>query len=132
MISPQVATEVGNRLGMVEELERGKVRDVRKFFMRVRVALPISKPLRGGGYIADSSGEHTWVNFKYERLPIFCYFFGLVGHDVRHCANHFAVEKNGGEVDYQYCEWLKALVVIQDHHHGMVALRIINHQIRGN
>ena len=51
--------------------------------------------------------------------------------------NHFVVEKNGGEVlDYQYGEWLKALVVIQDHyqdhHHGMVVLRIINHQIRGN
>ena len=39
------------------------------------MALPISKPLRGGGYIADSSVEHMWVNFKYERLPIFCFFF---------------------------------------------------------
>ena len=35
MISPQVATEVGNRLGMVEEVERGKVRDVQKIFIRV-------------------------------------------------------------------------------------------------
>ena len=61
-----------------------------------------------GRDIANSSGKRTWVNFKYERLPIFCFFCGLLGHDVRHCANHFAVEKNGGEVDYQYGEWLKA------------------------
>ncbi|XP_030941646.1 uncharacterized protein LOC115966576 [Quercus lobata] len=109
MISPQVATEVGKRLGVVEEVERRKVRDIQKNFMRVRVALPISKPLRRGSYIADSSGERTWVNFKYERLPIFCFFCGLLEQDVRHCANHFSVEKNGGEVDYQYGEWLKAL-----------------------
>ena len=74
MISPQVATEVGNRLGVVEEVERRKVRDVQKNFMRVQVALPISKPLQHGSSIADSSGESTWVNFKYKRLPIFCYF----------------------------------------------------------
>ena len=61
-----------------------------------------------GRDIANSSGKRTWVNFKYERFPIFCFFYGLLGHDVRHCANHFAVEKNGGEVDYQYGEWLKA------------------------
>ncbi|KAL0001579.1 hypothetical protein SO802_015360 [Lithocarpus litseifolius] len=108
MISPQVATEVGKRLGVVEEVERRKVRDIQNFFMRVRVALPISKPLRRGSYIADSSGERTWVNFKYKRLPIFCFFCGLLGHDVRHCAKHFAVEKNGGEADFQYGEWLKA------------------------
>ena len=76
--------------------------------MRVQVALPISKPLRHGSYIADSSGERTWVNFKYERLPIFYFLCGLLKHDVRHCANHFDVEKNGGEVDYQYGDWLKA------------------------
>lgn len=108
MISLQVATEVGRRLGFVEEVERRKLRDVQNFFIRVRVALPISKPLRRGGYIADSDGERTWVNFKYERLPVFCYFCGLLGHDICHCASHFAAEKNGVDVEYQYGEWLKA------------------------
>ena len=74
MISPQVAIEVGNRLGVVEEVERRKMREVQNFFMRVRVALPISKPQQLGSYIADSSGERTWVSFKNERLPIFCHF----------------------------------------------------------
>ena len=77
--------------------------------MRVRVALPITKPLCRGGYIVGTDGERTWVKFKYERLPMFCHCCGLLGHDLRHCASHFAEEKKGGGVEYQYEDWLKAL-----------------------
>jgi len=107
MISSQVATEVGSRLGTVEDVERRRRQAMQNFFMRVWVALPISKPLRRGGFIADTDGVRTWVNFKYERLPIFCHYCGLLGHDLRHCASHYAMEKNGGQIEYQYGDWLK-------------------------
>ena len=71
--------------------------------------MPILKPLQRGGFIADSDGVRTWVKFKYERLPIFCHYYGLLGHDLRHCASHFAVEKNGGQIEYQYGDWLKVV-----------------------
>ena len=57
MVSPQVAKEVGGRLGVVDEVEWKKRKDDVIFFMRVRVALPISKPLRRGGFIAGTDGE---------------------------------------------------------------------------
>ena len=57
MISPRVAKEVGNRLGDVEEVEERKGKDDVNFFLRVRVALPITKPIRKGGFIASSDGE---------------------------------------------------------------------------
>ena len=59
MISPQVAKEVGGRLGVVEEVEWKKRKDDVNFFMQVRVALPISKPLRRGGYIAGIDGNRN-------------------------------------------------------------------------
>ena len=95
MVSPQVAKVVGSRLGMVEDVEKRRGQDTLNYFMRVRVALPISKPLRCGGFISNSNGERTWVKFKYERL-LFCYFCGILGHDLHHCASHYAVERHGG------------------------------------
>ena len=109
MVSPQVAREVGNRIGRVEEVEGQRRQDELNYFMRVKVAVPIGKPLRRGGFIAGSDGARSWVTFKYERLPLFCHYCGLLGHDVKHCASHFAVSRNGGEVDYQYGESLRAL-----------------------
>ena len=77
--------------------------------MRVKVAVPIGKPLRREGFIVGSNGAYSWVTFKYERLPPFCHYCGLLGHNVKQCASHFAISRNGGEVDYQYGESLRAL-----------------------
>lgn len=40
---------------------------------------------------------------------MFCHYCGLLDHEVKHCASHFAVVKNGGEVYYQYGEFLRAM-----------------------
>ena len=77
--------------------------------MRVRVSISLSKPLRRGCFVSDSEGNHTWLSFKYERLGMFCYFCGFVGHDLKHCASFFAVEKNGATMELQYGDWLKAM-----------------------
>ena len=79
------------------------------YFMRVRVALPISKPIRRGSSIVGSDGEKHLVKFKYERLPLFCHFCGMLGHDVKNCAEHFAATTIGGTIDYQYGDFLKAM-----------------------
>ena len=75
--------------------------------MRVKVAIPISKLVRRGGFLAGSNGRKTWVSFKYERLPMFCHHCGLLGHDLKHCASYFAATKYKKEVPCQYGEWLK-------------------------
>ena len=109
MVSPQVAKEVGSRLGEVEEVEWRKKKDDFSMFMRVRVASPISKPIRRGGYIAGTDGGKSWFSFKYERLPIFCHYCGILGHDLKHCAAHYAVEKTGGRIEYQYGDFLRVV-----------------------
>ena len=39
---------------------------------------------------------------------MFCNFYGILGHDLKHCAAHYAVEKKGGRVEYQYGDFLRA------------------------
>lgn len=109
MFSAYVAKEVGSILGVVEEVKQRRGQDELNYFMRVRVALPISKPIRRGSLIARTDGDRHWVTFKYERLPLFCHYCGMLGHDVKNCATHFVVTKNGGKVEYQYGDFLKAM-----------------------
>lgn len=104
MISPQIASEVGSRLGDVVEVEKRQKQQDLNYFMRDKVALLVSKPLHRGGFCG-----RIGVTFKYERLPMFSNFCGLLGHDLRHCATHFALTKNGGEVVCQYGDWLNAI-----------------------
>ena len=109
MISTRVATEIGSRLGDVVEVEsRWPKQDEANYFMRVKVALPISKPLRRGGFIVGSDGERSWITYKYERLTMFYHFYGLLGHDLRHCTSHFLASRSERDVELQYGNWLKA------------------------
>ncbi|XP_050264228.1 uncharacterized protein At4g02000-like [Quercus robur] len=102
MVSPKVAVEVGSRLGVVVEEEKRLKLEAQRLFMRVRVAISISKPIRRGGFVARSDGTRYWVKFKYERLPLFCHYCGLLGHDLRHCASYNATSKNSGDMMCQY------------------------------
>ena len=108
MMSLTVATEVGKKMGVVEDVECQRRTDDQNFFLRVRVALPISKPLRRGGFLMGSDGKHHWVTYKYERLPLFCHYYGVLGHDLRQCLEHYASLKKTKPVEYQYEDWLKA------------------------
>ena len=107
MTCPKVAEEVGRRIREVEEVEKQRRQDLQNLFMRVKVAIPISKPVRRGGFLAGSYGKKNWVSFKYERLPMFRHHCGLLGHDLKHCASYFATTKNKKDVLCQYGDWLK-------------------------
>ena len=109
LMSPKVAEVVGSKLGSVVEVEKNRKTEGQSYFMRVKVIVPLTKPIRRGAFLADSEGKRHWVTFKYERLPLFCHYYGLLGHDLKHCAAYFGATKNEEEVRCQYGDWLKAL-----------------------
>ena len=101
LMSDEVGGELGNNIGRFIEVDRCAQSDQAKF-MRIRVDLQLDKPLRkGGGEIASVEGEKFWVNFKYERLPIFCFHCGRLGHDEKHYK-----ELSNQQNPRQYGEWL--------------------------
>ena len=108
MACPKVAEEVGSHLGVVEEVEKRRRQDLQNLFMRVKVAIPISKLMRRGFFLAGSNRKKIWVSFKYNRLPMVYHYCGLLGHDLKHYASHFALTKNSKEAPWKYGEWLKA------------------------
>ena len=55
-------------------------------FVRVRVRIDVTKPLCRGRVVDLEEGGRVWVSFKYERLPIICYWCGRLDHDERNCS----------------------------------------------
>ena len=47
--------------------------------MRVKVALPISKPIRRGGFLAGSDGQRTWFTLNTNDFHCFAIGVGLWG-----------------------------------------------------
>lgn len=90
MVSLKVTAKVCSRLGSVKDVEKRQKHEVQSLFIRVKVGLLIAKPIRRGAFLVGSNGKSKWVTFKYEHLPIYFHHSGLLGHDIKHCARHFA------------------------------------------
>lgn len=58
-------------------------------FLRIRTYLDVSQPLKRGCMIRFSTDPPVWVEFRYEKLPVFCCFCGRVGHELLACDKRF-------------------------------------------
>lgn len=76
--------------------------------MRVRVGLNPAQPLCKSRRVVFRASHDRWVSFKYERLPNFCYWCGLLSHNAKDCERW--ISGNGTlETDSQeFGDWLRA------------------------
>ena len=85
-MSKEAGKYIGGKLSKVIEVDKRSLQAEQANFKRIRVEIPIDKPLRQGGNITNAEGEQCWLTFRYERLPTFCYICGLIGHGDKHCS----------------------------------------------
>ncbi|KAL2930887.1 Gag polyprotein [Bienertia sinuspersici] len=45
----------------------------------------VRKPLRRHQWIKDKKGNEVKIEYKYERLPYFCFACGVIGHSEKDC-----------------------------------------------
>ncbi|XP_030945895.1 uncharacterized protein LOC115970397 [Quercus lobata] len=102
-MSKEVGKNIGRKIGKVIEVDKWSLQADQAKFLRARVDMPIDKPLRRRGYVAIEEGGRSWVTFKYERLPTFCFIYGMLGHDDRYCA----ATPSEQSPERQYEEWLR-------------------------
>jgi hypothetical protein len=98
--------QIGSTLGMVEQAEDVDEGTHKGSFMRVRVQLDIRAPLCRGRKVGMGDQDY-WVSFKYERLPNFCYWCGLLTHDEKECDIWIRSKGTLSAADQQYGSWLR-------------------------
>ena len=108
-MTEDIGKDIGSKIGRVLEVNKRAMQADQAKFLRIRVEVQIDKPLRRGGYVKNDEGGRFWVDFRYERLPTFCYRCGILGHDEKYCQVSSLEQLS----EKQYGEWLKAGGVIK-------------------
>ena len=104
LISEEASKDIGEGLGKVVEIDNKVFSSEQACFVRVRIEIPLNKPLRQSGVVVNSEGDKVWVGFKYERLVGFCYQCGIIEHEAKECPGRRTHDH--GELPCG--EWLRA------------------------
>lgn len=106
LVSEKLLQNIGGFVGTFIKSDPTNINGFRKMFFRIRVALNVEKPIKRRMKIKREGGEWHWVNFKYERLSLFCFVCGILGHTERDCSVVYAHPDK--VVEKAYGTWLRA------------------------
>ncbi|XP_030464240.2 uncharacterized protein LOC115683772 [Syzygium oleosum] len=106
--SMEMVSYVTQILGVVQEVKIEKKGAAFHRVGRAKVVLNLDSPLSPGIFITLEE-EKIWLDFKYERLPRFCYSCGKIGHYTTNCpVIPYDEAKNGDHCSSKFGLWLKA------------------------
>lgn len=83
--SAEMGTAIGEQIGEVIDSAVYEMPD-KANFVKIKVQFNINNPIRAGLYIGNKVDGINWVDFRYENLPMFCFYCGLVGHTEEICS----------------------------------------------
>lgn len=104
--SDAILQAVGNFIGTLVKTDERNFDGTMHVFYRIRVVIDVSKPLKKGMRLKRDNGDWAMIEFRYERLPTFCFVCGLIGHGDKFCPK--ALLDRGSQVEKQYGAGLRA------------------------
>ena len=110
-MSKEMALELGNVIGKVEEIETDATGECFGQFLRLRISVDVTKPLKKLIELEQEGEDKKDIPMRvmYERLPDFCFCCRRIGHQYRECV-HYKSQSND---EMSYGPWLKALTIIE-------------------
>jgi hypothetical protein len=97
--------QLGNSMGIVKDVETEEDGVGWGTYLMVKIKLDIAKPL-ARGRVLKLQGNNMWVAFQYERLPKFCYYYGIIKHGVAGCLSRKGSSYHGDSSTQQVGSWL--------------------------
>jgi 14-3-3 protein epsilon len=93
-IQPKVGQAIGRFLGELKEYDHRNT--VHSSYMRLKVRINVNNPLQQRWKVRANEGNYVQISFKYEKLGIFCYLCGVLGHTDKNCPKLFDLEYDDG------------------------------------
>jgi hypothetical protein len=92
----KVGKKLANYIGVFVEYDKNNKTSFWRQYMRIRVRVDVRQPLKKESKVKNQGGEWCTVKFKYERLGVFCFVCGIIGHAENKCEVRFAKEIDDG------------------------------------
>lgn len=102
LFSKNLATQLGNFLGNFIEHDVSYLGKENRNFIRIRVQIDIRCPLKIRKQILFG-GKRSYVTFKYERLSLFYFYCGRLGHNDSFCKAKMNLEVEIIEMGWDLC-----------------------------
>lgn len=76
-------------------------------FLRVHTLMRLDQPLPTGFWVPREQLDPAWVAIKYERLQVFCYKCGRIGHNGNDCRDT-DLPRNDEDAKQEFGKWMCA------------------------
>jgi hypothetical protein len=101
-----VGEKIGESMGIFEDVDVAGDGAGWGRCLRIRVNIDIKKPLDRGRAL-NLCGKSSWVTFKYEKLPLFCFNCGCIVHDDQGCSVPRPTRLSSVEETKKWGVWLR-------------------------
>jgi hypothetical protein len=96
LMKESVGIRLANHIGAFLEYDKNNNSSFWRQHMRIRVKIDVRLPLKKDTKVMNKAGQWCTVKFKYEKLGIFCFVCGIMGHAENKCEVRFAMEQDDG------------------------------------
>ncbi|KAL8520178.1 hypothetical protein ACS0TY_010918 [Phlomoides rotata] len=99
---------IAGKIGGMVEIDQSSIKGFGRS-VRVKIKIDLTKPLLKGIHLEIQRGRKLWIDFKYERLPSFCYICGSLGHMRREChlLDGSKIIENLPDTKLPFGDWLR-------------------------
>jgi hypothetical protein len=96
LMAERVGKTLANYIGTFVEYDKNNKGSFWREYMRIKVRVDVRQPLKKDSRVKNQGGAWCIVNFKYEKLGVFCFVCGILGHSENRCATRFSLVDDDG------------------------------------